>query len=160
MTLRGFTPRLKVRGEELSGKQVKFLVSGSFIVVALCVWFVFVAGGASTSQAAYDISLKEFRADGQPGRDEDVRVRGKVEEGSIVMKPGSADVSFTLVDEGQTLKVKYSTIDHGPIPDTFVDGANAIVTGSLDESGTFQAHTLQAKCPSKYEGAKAETAAK
>jgi cytochrome c-type biogenesis protein CcmE len=41
-----------------------------------------------------------------------------------------------------------------------VDGANAIVTGSIDDSGVFQANTLQAKCPSKYEGAKAETASR
>ena len=141
----------------MTGNQTKFLISGGLVVVALVVWFAFVTGGASTSQAAYDISLKEFRARSSQSGD-DVRVRGKVQEGSILQKAGSADVSFTLIDEGETLPVRYSTKDHGPIPDTFVDGANAIVTGSLDDAGTFQAHTLQAKCPSKYEGAKAETA--
>jgi cytochrome c-type biogenesis protein CcmE len=147
-------------GAKLSGKQIKFLVSGALVVVALIVWFAVVTGGASTSQAAYDISLKQFHAQSSQESGDDVRVHGKVEEGSIVQKAGSADVSFTLVDEGETLQVRYSTKNHGPIPDTFVDGANAIVTGSLDDSGVFQAHTLQAKCPSKYEGAKTETASK
>ena len=70
-----------------------------------------------------------------------------------MQRAGSADVAFTLFEGAQTMPVRYSTKEHGPIPDTFVDGANAIVTGSLDDSGVFQAHTLQAKCPSKYEGA-------
>ena len=144
----------------MSGKKIKFIVSGSLIVVALVVWFVFVAGGATTSGAAYDISLKEFQSRTRAASDDDVRVRGKVEEGSIVQRPGSADVSFTMVDADATLKVRYSTRDHGPIPDTFVDGASAIVTGSLDEAGVFQAHTLQAKCPSKYEGAQPQARGK
>jgi cytochrome c-type biogenesis protein CcmE len=144
----------------MSGKQIKFLVSGALIVVSLVVWFAFVAGGAATSGAAYDISLKEFRSRGSSISGEDVRLRGKVEEGSIVQRPGSAELTFSLADEGQTLKVRYSTKEHGPIPDTFVDGAACIVTGSVGDDGVFQAHTLQAKCPSKYEGAQAETAAK
>jgi len=142
----------------VSGRQIKFVISGALVVLALVSWFAFVAGGASTSGAAYDISVKEFRGRRDDGSD--VRVRGKVEEGSIVQRAGSADVSFTLVDAGETLKVHYSTRDGGPIPDTFVDGANAIVTGTLDDSGVFKAHTLQAKCPSKYDGAQEKTAAR
>jgi cytochrome c-type biogenesis protein CcmE len=130
------------------------------IVVALVVWFAFVTGGAATSVAAYDISLKEFRASGASRSGDDVRVRGKVEEGSIVQPAGSAEVTFRIMDGAETLKVKYSSREHGPLPDTFVDGANAIVTGSLDSEGVFQAHTLQAKCPSKYEGAQAEKASR
>lgn len=136
----------------MSGKQVKFLITGVLLVVTLVVWFAFVAGGATGSAIAYDISLTEFRAHAN-GADEDVRVRGKVEEGSIVLPPGSAEVTFTLVDGTETLRVRYNTRDHGPIPDTFVDGANAIVTGVLGDDGVFRANTLQAKCPSKYEGA-------
>ena len=142
----------------MSGKQIKFFASGSLVVVSLVIWFAFVAGGAATSGAAYDMSLKEFRTRGASVSGDDVRVRGKVEEGSIVQRPGSAELTFTLIDEGETLKVRYSTKDHGPVPDTFVDGANAIVTGSVGDDDIFLAHTLQAKCPSKYEGAAAETA--
>jgi len=142
----------------VTGRQIKFLISGALIVVALVAWFAFVTGGASTASAAYDISLKEFRAQHDHG--DDVRVRGKVEEGSIVQRAGSAEVTFSLIDAGEALPVRYSTRDHGPIPDTFVDGANAIVTGTLDDSGVFQAHTLQAKCPSKYEGAQDKAASR
>ena len=127
------------------------------VVIGLSIWFVFVAGGAATSVAAYDLSLKDFRK-GTWSESEDVRVRGKVEEGSIVQRAGSAEVTFHLIDGGETLTVRYSSKEHGPLPDTFTDGANAIVTGSLDSTGVFQAHTLQAKCPSKYEGAQTQKA--
>jgi len=116
----------------LSSKQVKFLISGALVVVALIVWFAFVAGGAATSVAAYDISLKEYRALPASAREGDVRVRGKVEEGSIVQRAGSAEVTFHLIDGPEVLTVRYSSREHGPLPDTFVDGANAIVTGSVD----------------------------
>ena len=36
-------------------------------------------------------------------------------------------------------------------PDTFVDGSEVVVEGSLGADGVFVAHTLLAKCPSKYE---------
>ena len=143
----------------MTSKQVKFLITGVLIVAALVIWFAFVAGGASTSGAVYDISLKEFRSRATDS-DEDARVRGKVEEGSILQRPGSAELTFTLVDGAETLRVHYSTKEHGPVPDTFVDGANAIVTGSLGDDGVFRASTLQAKCPSKYEGPQTASTAK
>jgi len=62
------------------------------------------------------------------------------------------DVSFTITDGDSTLPVDY----HGIIPDTFVDGAEVVVEGSLKHDGTFVAHMLLAKCPSKYEAADEE----
>ena len=58
-------------------------------------------------------------------------------------------VRFVMTDGGASMPVNY----HGIIPDTFVDGADVVVEGQIDGSGTFQAHTLLAKCPSKYEAA-------
>ncbi|NIV47932.1 MAG: hypothetical protein GWN46_14570, partial [Gammaproteobacteria bacterium] len=52
-------------------------------------------------------------------------------------------------DGAATLAVHY----HGIIPDTFVDGADVVVEGQLQSDGVFSAHTLLAKCPSKYESA-------
>ena len=52
-------------------------------------------------------------------------------------------------EKRRTLPVSY----HGIIPDTFVDDAAVVVEGRLQEDGTFVAHELLAKCPSKYEAA-------
>ena len=77
------------------------------------------------------------------------RINGKVTEGSIVRLASGQDVSFVVSDGANDLSVRY----HGIIPDTFVDGADVVVEGRLGDDGTFDAHTLLAKCPSKYEAA-------
>jgi cytochrome c-type biogenesis protein CcmE len=47
---------------------------------------------------------------------------------------------------------------NGVRPDLLKDEAQAIMTGSLDENGVFQATQLMLKCPSKYESALPEQA--
>jgi len=47
------------------------------------------------------------------------------------------------------LNVSY--IGRDPLPDTFKDGAQALVEGRLASDGHFVAEQVQAKCASKYE---------
>ena len=82
------------------------------------------------------------------------RVNGKVRQGSIERLPSGQDVRFVMTGAASSLPVAY----HGIIPDTFVDGADVTVEGSLTSAGTFQATNLMAKCPSKYEAAASERA--
>ncbi len=77
------------------------------------------------------------------------RVNGKVTEGSIVRQASGQDVTFVMNDGTSSLAVRY----HGIIPDTFVDRADVVVEGQLLDNDVFEAHTLLAKCPSKYEAA-------
>ena len=46
------------------------------------------------------------------------------------------------------LKVRYEDV----VPDTFKDHAEVVVEGRMASDGAFDATTLLAKCPSKYEG--------
>jgi cytochrome c-type biogenesis protein CcmE len=39
----------------------------------------------------------------------------------------------------------------GALPDTFKEGAEVVVTGTLHESGTMAATDVLAKCASRYE---------
>jgi cytochrome c-type biogenesis protein CcmE len=58
-------------------------------------------------------------------------------------------VDFVMTEGGATLPVRYT----GIVPDTFKDEAEVVVEGVLNpDKASFQAHTLLAKCPSKYEG--------
>jgi cytochrome c-type biogenesis protein CcmE len=82
------------------------------------------------------------------------RVNGKVRQGSIERLPSGQDVRFVMTGSASSLPVAY----HGIIPDTFVDGADVTVEGSLTSAGTFAATNLMAKCPSKYEAAASERA--
>ena len=60
--------------------------------------------------------------------------------------------TFTVVDPKSqaVLPVDFT----GIIPDTFVDDADVVVEGKRRDDGVFEATTLLAKCPSKYEAAK------
>ncbi len=48
---------------------------------------------------------------------------------------------------------------HGVVPDTFMENSEVVVEGSI-RSEVFEAHTLLAKCPSKYEALADEEAMK
>ncbi|HVN08217.1 MAG TPA: cytochrome c maturation protein CcmE [Patescibacteria group bacterium] len=87
-----------------------------------------------------------------------MRVSGNVQAGSIQHLPGRID--FVLEEQGRSLPVSYVGSD--PLPDTFKDGAQALVEGHRMPDGRFVAEQVQAKCASKYEatpGAQPGTAA-
>jgi cytochrome c-type biogenesis protein CcmE len=96
----------------------------------------------------YYLSVTEFLE--QPQRDRSgFRINGKVVTGSIERLAGGQDVAFRMSDGTSALAVRY----HGIVPDTFVDGADVVVEGRFAPDRVFEAHTLLAKCPSKYESA-------
>lgn len=127
-------------------KRVKFVLLGVGIVATMGT--LLIVGMSGPGGLAYYLSVSEFVA--APDRHSDgFRINGKVAEGSIQRRPTGQDVAFLVTDGSATLPVSY----HGIIPDTFVDGADVVVEGRLNPQGTFEAHTLLAKCPSKYEAA-------
>jgi cytochrome c-type biogenesis protein CcmE len=133
-------------------RRTKFIVLGVGIVA--CMVFIFAVAVSQPGGLAYYLTVSEFLEDPESVRD-GCRVNGKVVVGSIQRFPGGEDVSFDLSDGAGTLTVAY----HGIIPDTFVDRADVVVEGELQDDGTFVAHTLLAKCPSKYESADGEEGA-
>ena len=125
-------------------KRMKFLLLGVGIVASMS--FLLVVGMGRPGGMAYYLSVSEFVE--SPDREEsDFRINGKVVDGTITRHPTGQDVTFRITDGSTSLGVDY----HGIIPDTMVDGADVVVEGQLRADGTFEAHTLLAKCPSKYE---------
>lgn len=78
-----------------------------------------------------------------------VRVAGIVQSNSIQHDDQKQSVSFTIADSHQTLPVTYS----GVVPDIFRPGVQVVVEGHYTGSGPFEAQTLLAKCPSKFQSA-------
>ncbi len=78
-----------------------------------------------------------------------VRVGGVVTQGSIEHRGGQ--LSFRLAQDAKSIPVTYVGTD--TLPDTFKDGAQAIVDGDYLASGEFRADRIQAKCASKYQAA-------
>jgi len=126
-------------------KRLKFVLFGAGIVLSMAflLW-----AGLDSGGMVYYLTVTEFSQQGNPATD-GCRVNGKVIQGSIERASTGEDVAFVMSDGTTSLPVRY----HGVIPDTFVDGADVVVEGQLGSDNTFEAHTLLAKCPSKYEAA-------
>ncbi len=99
------------------------------------------------STSTYYYEVDELLAQGNLIYGENVRVQGEVIAGSIEKDPGRPKMTFTITEAGESLLVVYE----GVVPDTFKPGADVVVEGQLNPDGTFEAHTLMAKCASKYE---------
>jgi cytochrome c-type biogenesis protein CcmE len=131
--------------------QRKFVI-GSAIILATLVLLGYV--GYSQSKTYYH-TISEVATLHGSALHERMRVSGNVRSGSIAHREGRVD--FVLEEEGKTLPVSYTGND--PLPDTFKDGAQALVEGRMMPDGQFTAEQIQAKCASKYEAAPGGTAA-
>ena len=123
--------------------QNKFAV-GSLIIIVTLIGLAYVG---YTQSKTYYHTIKELATLSPIARHQRMRVSGVVENGSIKHVPGQID--FVLTEEGKSLPVNYVGAD--PLPDTFKDGAQALVEGSVMSDGTFRAEQVQAKCASKYQ---------
>jgi cytochrome c-type biogenesis protein CcmE len=123
--------------------QAKFLV-GSGIIVATLASLAYVG---YTQSKTYYHTISELGSLQGSSLHQRMRVSGYVQNGSISHLSGQVD--FVLQEEGKELPVSY--IGRDPLPDTFKDGAQALVEGNLRSDGRFQAEQVQAKCASKYE---------
>jgi cytochrome c-type biogenesis protein CcmE len=104
---------------------------------------------ASRSNLVYYYEIDEARAAVKP--DQQVRLSGDVVGGTIRRTPGDPRITFEIEDptKENRLPVAYA----GVVPDIFKSGIQVVVEGKFDESGTFNADRLTAKCPSKYQAA-------
>ena len=132
-------------GKRGNPQRAKFLL-GSLLILGVLAWM-----GVSGYQESktYYVTLPEMRALGENADSMRLRVAGSVLPGSIRRQEGR--VLFTLYQENDQLTVAY--VGREPLPDTLVDDAEAIVTGSITRENIFEAQVVQAKCASKYEAA-------
>jgi len=136
----------------MDGRRLKFVVLGLGIVASMAL--LIRAGLDRPGGFSYYLTVSEFVQNPQRAH-AGLRVNGKVVEGSIERLPSGEDVTFRMSDGASALAVRY----HGIIPDTFVDAADVVVEGRMGPDGVFEATTLLAKCPSKYETADGATTA-
>ncbi|GIW06744.1 MAG: cytochrome C biogenesis protein CcmE [Dehalococcoidia bacterium] len=139
------------------------------VLIALAIGYLITTSIQNT--AVYYHTIPEIRAR-QLGPTEMVRVNGWVREGTIEKFADGSGARFLMYDANdpsQTMVVTYK----GLLPDTFVDGSEVVVEGKLVAGGAagttgrapivlpngstsdlqFEASTLLAKCPSKFEAA-------
>jgi len=123
--------------------RTKFLVGSGIIVATLCM----LAYVGFTQSKTYYHTISELPTLQGASLHQRMRVSGNVRAGSIAHRSGEVD--FVLEEQNKTLPVSY--IGHDPLPDTFKDGAQALVEGKFNPDGSFVAEQVQAKCASKYQ---------
>jgi cytochrome c-type biogenesis protein CcmE len=120
----------------------RFWVGGIIIFLALS-YLGFIG---FQNSATYYYTVSELMGQESPIYGENIRVKGQVAPGSVEQEIARGILMFTIVEGGESLPVVYQ----GVVPDTFKVGATVVIEGQLNPDGTFQAHTLMPKCPSRY----------
>lgn len=128
-------------------KRLRFPI-GIAVILAAIAWLVF---SSTASTGAYYMTVGEFLPRRAEIGSHPLKVAGHVVTGSIDRQAERSELRFVIADPehpDQTLPVVYR---RAAVPDTFKDGAEAVVEGTVTPDGVFEAKTLFAKCPSKYE---------
>lgn len=145
------------------------LIIGIVIIVAAVVYLIV---SSTISQSQYFMTVEELQSNQAQYLGKNVRMSGVVLGDTIVYDPQTLELTFQVaqipgdhrvIEQMGGMSVVLAQAAHdpalpkmtvhykGPRPDLLKDEAQAIMTGSLDASGVFQANELLLKCPSKYQ---------
>jgi cytochrome c-type biogenesis protein CcmE len=126
------------------------LLVGLLVIVVGVLGLVFTSfEGSAIYSVGVDQLVKEPARYGQ----RNVRVKGMLVKGTLTRRDQPCEYRFQLQEKGAVLSVEYPQC---VVPDTFRDmpGMDVEVTaeGKLGANGgAFEATSIMAKCPSKYE---------
>ena len=125
-----------------NGKRLRIAVLTALFLTA--VGYLFLSG--MKDSMVYYLTLEEL-ARRPPGAGDGIRLAGRVKEGTISGSYIEGGITFVITDGIRELSVHYN----GQIPDTFGDQTEVVVEGIFRQQPVFEAATILAKCPSKYE---------
>lgn len=127
----------------MSKKAARVLFSVLIIGGALSLLLVTTA----RESAHYYKMVDEVMVDPQPWYGKSLQLHGYVVDGSVRQRPGSLDLRFHVQNGGSQVLATYN----GVVPDTFKDGAEVVLKGTLSPDGfRVEPNGVLAKCPSKY----------
>ena len=121
--------------------KVRYIVAVLILVPVLAHLFFAISRSPLTD---YYVTVDELLARG--AQNSRVRVGAPIVPGTISWDNASRSLSFQLQGDTRPLTVTY----RGFAPDSFRDGATAIVEGELNRDGSFTAYNLLIKCPHQY----------
>lgn len=121
------------------------------VLVAAALSYLVYAGTRDNLVYYYEVDEVQAAAASRDGK---LRISGDVVEGSVTRDEETREIRFSIQGTaagagGGTIPVLYG----GTVPDIFREGIQVVVEGRMSEDGTFEAETLLAKCPSKYQEA-------
>ena len=134
-------------------KQSKFLM-GALLIVGAVGYLIY----TSIQQTkVYYFTIDEFLPKRAALTNTDVRVAGRVQDGSIQWDPAALNLTFRLMPiEPGTIPVSdiptgVPVSYQGILPDMFAEGRDVIVEGLYTLEQQLVASTIMTSCPSKYE---------
>jgi cytochrome c-type biogenesis protein CcmE len=125
-------------------KKKKFLIGGIVVVAAIA----FLSFTAFAGSNVYYYEVGELVGKGASVLGDTVKVRGLVVDGSVQRQTEGAVMNFTVVDGDAVTRLP--VVYQGVVPDTFSEGIEVVVEGSLNQDGVFRAEAIMPKCPSRY----------
>ena len=136
MTLKSSIPAAK-------RKQVRILmIAGMLTVLALAVFLML---RAFEENIVYFVTPSDLQDRVLTG-EEQFRLGGLVEDGTVLREQGTLKVTFLVTDGGASTLVVFE----GILPDLFREGQGVVVEGRLSEKGVFNAHNVLAKHDENY----------
>lgn len=138
--------------DQPAGRPVRLgrLAIGILLVASATGFLVYKATGENLT---YYREVDELLAAPDIAAGEKIRLSGDVVEGSVVKSEESRAIRFDISETGGDGSARIPIAYEGSVPDIFKPGIQVVVEGRMDDSGTFRAETLLAKCPSKYQAA-------
>ncbi len=148
----------------------KFIIGGLLILAAI----IYLIVSATKANAEYFMTVNEVKSKGSAVVGRSLRISGAVIGSTIQYDAQTMNLSFDIahvpgdnaaIEMGGGLaavlhaavtdptRSRLTVIYNGPKPDLLRDEAQAIITGHLNEDGTFFADELLLKCPTKYQEA-------
>ncbi|GAI21359.1 unnamed protein product [marine sediment metagenome] len=124
-------------------KNLKFLI-GILIIFITAVWFGII--GFKEGQSYY-LTADELIKMKDTIYDKHIKVAGKVVQSSV--ERDSKEFRFQIEQNNIIIPISYPSDE--PVPDTFNDNAQVVISGIYQQNGIFKADAIQAKCASKYE---------
>ena len=143
-------PARRKRNREAKGAGVGVLLAVGLVMAASAI--VAVVLFTMKDSAIYSKPVDALLQDKKKFVGRPVRVEGNLVHGSLVHHDKPCEYDFTITKNGTDLPVKFAQC---VVPDTFRDvpgmDVGVTVEGELHADSTFEATTVLAKCPSKYE---------
>jgi cytochrome c-type biogenesis protein CcmE len=121
----------------------KYIIGGVIVLAALIYLLVLIINNSTS----YYLKVSEFYDRINEFEDTNVRIAGKIAEGSIEWNAEELDLRFTITEGGDNLPVIYT----GSQPNGFKADSNLLVEGKYGSDGIFHASQLIMRCSSKYE---------
>ncbi len=137
----------------MGAKQSKFLI-GALLIVGAVGYLIYTS---IQETKVYYFTIDEFLLNQETLANTDVRVAGRVQDGSIQWDPAALNLTFRLTPiEPGTIPVGalppgVAVSYQGILPDMFAEGRDVIVEGLYTPDRQLVASTIMTSCPSKYE---------